>query len=372
MRVLACFIGWGTLCWTFGLLLSVPTDSRETAPRCECLLGENSPRAREAAVSPFADSAMTGGGAEAQSADLRAFRKAAVARALAKQQRSSFLFTPNEAMTYGDLRKKLSDPIEKRRTDFRAWLDKNPSLDTRKLWDEFVRQEDAALYQKFRANLASGEHCEAHIYYGWITTKPVATLAIREAYRAYIRSYEKALEEFRTAEKEQIALHWSCKSLDGNSIHKLRLVSEGVRPQSLEHARQLYAEKESTTVWPYFPTVALTFRLSDGTDGAWQNFVLYDIRHYDRTASDRVRQGLEWMIGGWGGSYDETLKTKGVAAALAVFDANLEITTETGAIHFKDRETKVGFDLIRTKGGMVYITKRSHFLLRCTPIPQKK
>lgn len=304
--------------------------------------------------------------------DMAAFRKAAIAHVMAERQRGAFMFTPNESITFGDLRKKLSDPIEKRRYAYREWLDKNSQLDTRKLWDAFIKKDDEAVYKQFRAHLVVGEHSEAFIHYGWIVDKPLKTKAIREVYQVYIRSYETALQQYREAEKEQTALAWSCKSLDGKSVTKLRLVSEGVRPYSEETAKRLYADKDSSTVWPSFPGVALTFRLSDGTDGAWQNFMIYDIRHYDRTASDRMRQGLEWMIGGWGGSYDEVLKTKGIAAALAVFDANLEITSEKGSISFKDRETKVGFELIRTPSGLVYIIKRSHFLQRCTIAPEKK
>lgn len=304
--------------------------------------------------------------------DLKSFQKAAIAYALGKQQQSAFKLGPNESINYWDLQKKLSAPIEKRRKDYRDWLDKTNPFDDRKLWDEFIQKEDAAVYQLFRRHLANGEHCEARIYYGWIVNKPLEKQAAREVYAVYIRSYEAALEQLREFEKDQVAMTWACKSFDGKSTQALRLVSEGVRPQSQETARQLYADKDTSTTWPSFPTVALTFHLSDGTDGSWQNFVLYEIRHYDRTASDRLREGLDWMTGRWGGPYENLLQTKGLPAALDAFGANLEVEAEVGRIRFKDRATKVGFSLTRTPSGTVYMISRSHFLQRCTPVPERK
>lgn len=309
--------------------------------------------------------------AEAQ-VDLKAFQKAAVAYGLEKQQKSAYKLGPNESMNYRDLYKKLSGPIEQRRREFRDYLDKNPQLDSTKLYQEFTDQEDAGLYNLFRENLAAGHHCEAHIYYGWIVGKDLQNKAAREVYQVYIRSYETALAEYRAFEKEQVKLSWSCKSLDGKTTQKLRLVSEGVRPQSEGTAKNLYADKDTSTTWPSFPTVVLTFKLSDGTDAYYQNFMQREIRHYDRTPGDRLKEGLDWLTGRWGGPYEDLLRTKGLAAAVDAFAANLEVDATTYSISFKDRATKVAFELVRTTDGTVYIIRRSNFLLRCSPVDEPR
>jgi hypothetical protein len=43
---------------------------------------------------------------------------------------------------------------------------------------------------------------------------------------------------------------------------------------------------------PEFPTLRITFGLSDGS-GSSNNFVEYDIRHYDRTPGDSMRENLD-------------------------------------------------------------------------------
>ena len=44
----------------------------------------------------------------------------------------------------------------------------------------------------------------------------------------------------------------------------------------------------------------MLFGLSDDSESGWNNFILADIRHFDRTTGDNLRIGLDWMTGNWG------------------------------------------------------------------------
>lgn len=297
--------------------------------------------------------------------DFQAYQKGAVAYAISKQKQSKFKLTPNESMSFWDLKKKLSQPIEKRRSDYREWLRQNPQLDSTKLWNDFILNEDEVNYGWFRKHLDAGEHCEAKIYSAWISTPGWEKRTYREAYDAYIQSYEQALETCKMVEKAFVAMTWSCKSVDGKTTQTMKLISEGVRPQSTGTASSLYADRNRSTVWPSFPTVAFTYRLPDEPVGLWRNFMLYDIRHYDRTASDRLKEGLNWLTSGRGTVYDKILREKGVQAAVAAFADKLLVDSSPNSISFTDWETTGFFSLHRTKAGLIYTTARREFRERC-------
>ena len=295
------------------------------------------------------------------------FQKSAIAYAISKQKHSKFKLTPNESMNFWDLRKKLSEPIEKRRRDYREYLDKNPSLDSRKLWDEFIAREDQAIYALCRRHLDVGEHCEATIYAGWITGKELEKKTYREVYDVYIRSYENGLEACKMVEKAFVAMNWSCKSFDGKTTETIHLVSEGVRPQSPSIAANLYADRNKSTVWPSFPTIAFTYRLPGEPAGLWQNFLTFEIRHYDRTPGDRIVEGVNWMTSERRGFYGKILEAKGQTAALAAFADNLQVDASPGSISFTDWETTCFMSLTRTNDGMIYSIMRREFRKRCNP-----
>jgi hypothetical protein len=138
---------------------------------------------------------------------------------------------------------------------------------------------------------------------------------------------------------------------------------------------ELQAGPQGDSDWPEFPVLRVTFDLSDGSEPSWNNFLILEIRHYDRTTGDQLRYAVEHMAGRWGmfeGTYEYILPREGLEAAKKAFRDNLSVESGPHHIEFHDAGTHHGFALYRTRFGTVRIDKAWCFRRRCKTVTGAK
>jgi hypothetical protein len=299
------------------------------------------------------------------------FKKWAVDYAIQQQKASEFQLTPYEEMDHGELR----NLIEK------EWMEKwnqicpkNPTLEEQ---EQAIKEYNAALMPFFRESLSNGHHSEAWNYFSLLRRgEEDASLlaASREAYDAYIDGYgfvKLYLGEIAVA--ELIAVPYDCPSLDGkNTSTEVHLTTEGVKLRDPDAVTELYAGPVDPRDWPTFPALQATFGLSDGSDSplTWNNFVEFDIRHFDRTPGDSMRDRLDWLVRS--GSYESIINEEGLEAAEEAFRDNFSISyVAEDRIGFEDSSSNVMVDFQLTDYGMIQIDGKFDCYNRCTAIAQE-
>jgi hypothetical protein len=301
---------------------------------------------------------------------LKAFQSWAVEYAIGQQKASKFQLTPYEEMKYPDLVKLLRSPWEEKHTALSNQIDIG-SDSGEEIWNQTMTEDDQSLMQLFRENLYSGHHCEAFIYHHLLYFEANQMTAAREAYQVYIKGYENLksqMEEFVAAEAVKT---YDCLPYNGSlTPSRLHLTTEGVEEQDPDDVAPLYAGPEVPFDWPYFPVLQVTFELSDGSELPWENFVQADVRYWDRTVGDAMRNRLEWMVGRWG-VYENILEKDGLEAAKVAFRDNLSIESDTYFIEFRDSGTQNGVAIYRTEYGAMQMIKRRNFISRCTPVVEE-
>jgi hypothetical protein len=305
---------------------------------------------------------------------LAAFHNWAVEYAFEQQRESQYQLTDYENMGFGNLSKLLRKPWEDKRIALRNQLNENvlDSVDGEQIWNQTMADDDEQLMQLFRDNLQNGNHCEAWIYHHLLYFEPNRMAAAREAFDVYVKGYEKLKSQLETFVAEETAKPYGCLPYKGSSISStIYPVTEGVQIEDPDDVTRLYSGPNSPFDWPDFPVMRVNFGLSDGSESPWNNFITADIRHYDRTNGDSLRNRLGWMVGGWG-VYERILKENGLESAKEAFRKNLSIESDANFIEFRDNGTQNGVALYETVYGTVQMIKRKNYYSRCTPLNESE
>jgi hypothetical protein len=298
---------------------------------------------------------------------LKAFHNWAIEYAIKQQNESQYKLTDYENMDFYDLDKLLRKPWEDKRMTLRNQLENLSNSEAEKIWNQTMTDDDEQLMQLFRENLHNGNHCEAWIYHKLLYFKPNQMTAAQEAFEVYIKGYEQLRSQLETFVAEETAKPYYCQPYKGSSKSSLIYpVSEGVQIEYPDAVTRLYSGPKSPSDWPFFPVMRVNFGLSDGSESPWNDFIIADIRHYDRTNGHSLRNCLDWMIDGWG-VYERILNEKGLEAAKEAVRNNLSIESDANFIEFRDNNTQNGVALYETNYGTVQMIKRKNFHSRCTP-----
>lgn len=299
-----------------------------------------------------------------------AFHKWAVEYAIEQQRASQYKLTDYEEMNLSQ----LSDLLEK------PWVDKHMALrdklsedvsnsdEADRIWEQTMEADDELLMQLFRENLHNGSHTEAWIYHGLLYSKDNKIAAVQEAFELYIKGYEHMKSQLETFAAEEAVRPYHCLDCNGSLIASdIFPVSKGVKEEIPDDVTRLYSGPQSPYDWPYFPVMQVNFGLTDGSESPWDNFIKADIRHYDRTTGQSLRNCLDWMVGSGWGIYDSILEKNGVESAKEAFRNNLSIESGANFIEIRDNGTQCGVALYETEYGTVQMTKHKNFYRRCTP-----
>jgi len=300
-----------------------------------------------------------------------AFHKWAVEYAIEQQRASQYKLTDYEDMNLRELYELLSKPWYEKHNALHDQLSENVSNsdEADKIWEQTMADDDELLMQLFRENLHNGHHTEARIYRGLLYFDANEMAAAQEAFEVYIKGYEHMKSQLETFAAEEAVRPYHCLAYNGSSIPSdIYPVSEGVKEEIPSDVTRLYSGPQGPDDWPYFPVMRVNFGLTDGSESPSDNFIKADIRHYDRTDGQSLRNCLDWMFG-WGRRvYGKILDENGLESAKEAFRNNLSIESGANFIEFRDNGTQCGVAFYDTKYGTVQMTKHRNFYRRCTPV----